>query len=88
MDTSVDKAGNKPVKGTAQALAQEFEGKRLEATVFGYATPTDLQKPKGIHRMMSMVHAVSLDEYLAEVRAAVAQVRSEGAGTSKLLATY
>ncbi len=50
--------------------------------------PGLVQQPRGIHRMMSMVHAVSLDEYLAEVRAAVAQVRSEGAGTSKLQATY
>ena len=50
--------------------------------------PGLLQQPHGIHRMMSMVHAVSIDEYLADVREAVAQVRAEGATASKLQATY
>jgi glutamate/tyrosine decarboxylase-like PLP-dependent enzyme len=50
--------------------------------------PGLLQQPHGIHRMMSMVHAVSIDEYLADARAAVAQVRTEGATQSKLQATY
>ena len=40
--------GNKPVSGSPDALAQEFEGKKLTATVFGYATPENLDKPKGI----------------------------------------
>lgn len=51
--------------------------------------PGLLQKPKGIHRMMSMIHAPSLDEYLDAVRAALTQVRAEGAGSrAALKATY
>ena len=46
------------------------------------------QRPKGIHRMMSMIHAVSLDDYLSDLRAAVGTVRQSGAGDSKLAATY
>ncbi len=50
--------------------------------------PGLVQKPHGIHRMMSMLHAVSLDEYLADVRAAVGVVRQEGTGESVIKATY
>jgi sphinganine-1-phosphate aldolase len=46
------------------------------------------QRPKGIHRMMSMIHAVSMDDYLSDLRAAVGTVRQSGAGDSKLAATY
>lgn len=46
------------------------------------------QKPRGIHRMMSMIHAPSLDEYLAEVRAAVGIVRQGGSARSTLEAKY
>ena len=44
----MNSTGNHPVTGTPDALAQAFEGKQLTATVFGYATPDNLQKPKGI----------------------------------------
>lgn len=50
--------------------------------------PGLLQQPKGIHRMMSMVHAVSMDEYLGDLRSAVEVVRSERGSTSRLQATY
>jgi len=50
--------------------------------------PGLVQKPKGIHRMMSMIHAPSLDEYLAEVRAAVGVVRQAGSGGATIKATY
>jgi sphinganine-1-phosphate aldolase len=50
--------------------------------------PGLVQQPRGIHRMMSMVHAISLDEYLADVRTAVESVRSEGAARSTLQAAY
>ena len=50
--------------------------------------PGLLQQPRGIHRMMSMVHAVSIDEYMADVRTAVAAVRNEGAAQSTLQASY
>ncbi len=50
--------------------------------------PGLVQKPKGIHRMMSMIHAPSLDEYLTEVRAAVGIVRQVGAAQSSIKATY
>ena len=50
--------------------------------------PGLLQQPKGIHRMMSMVHAVSLDEYLADLRIAVEQVRRTAPAKSSIQATY
>ena len=50
--------------------------------------PGLLQQPKGIHRMMSMIQAPSLHEYLADLKAALAAVRAEGAGGAKLQATY
>lgn len=50
--------------------------------------PGLVQKPKAIHRMMSLIHAPALDEYLADVRAAVGVVRQEGTGTSSIKATY
>lgn len=50
--------------------------------------PGLLQRPKGIHRMMSMVHAVSADQYLADLREAVAAVRAEAPSGSSLRATY
>lgn len=40
--------GNKPVAGSQDAMTQHNDGKALTASVFGYATPTDLEKPKGI----------------------------------------
>jgi sphinganine-1-phosphate aldolase len=50
--------------------------------------PGLVQQPKAIHRMMSMLHAPSLDAYLADVRAAVGVVRQEGAGPSSIKASY
>jgi glutamate/tyrosine decarboxylase-like PLP-dependent enzyme len=50
--------------------------------------PGLLQRPKAIHRMMSMVHAPSLPEYLADLRAAVGQVRAEAATRATIQATY
>ena len=50
--------------------------------------PGLLQKPKGIHRMMSMIQAPSLHEYLDDLKAALSVVRAERAGSAKLQATY
>ena len=51
--------------------------------------PGLLQKPKGIHRMMSMIQAPSLDEYLADLKAALRAVREEGSSAgSRLKVTY
>jgi glutamate/tyrosine decarboxylase-like PLP-dependent enzyme len=50
--------------------------------------PGLVQQPKAIHRMMSMLHAPSLDAYLADVRAAVGVVRQEGGGGSSIKAAY
>jgi hypothetical protein len=50
--------------------------------------PGLVQKPKGIHRMMSMIHAPELDAYLSDARAAVGVVRQSGEKTSHLKATY
>ncbi|WP_119419527.1 pyridoxal phosphate-dependent decarboxylase family protein [Desertibaculum subflavum] len=50
--------------------------------------PGLVQRPKGIHRMMSLVHAPVLQEYLDDVRAAVGVVRQSGPATSGIRATY
>ena len=50
--------------------------------------PGLLQRPKAIHRMMSMVHAPSLDDYLADLRSAIDVVRGSGTAPSQLRATY
>ncbi len=50
--------------------------------------PGLVQRPRGIHRMMSMLHAGSKDEYLRDVRAAVAELRRAGPGLAALQARY
>ena len=42
---------NTPVTGAPEALMQTNSGKPLTATVFGYETPTDLQKSRGVVRL-------------------------------------
>jgi sphinganine-1-phosphate aldolase len=46
------------------------------------------QKPKGIHRMMSMFHEPVLDEYLDDLRAAIGVVRQAPPAEAALRATY
>jgi mannose-6-phosphate isomerase-like protein (cupin superfamily) len=43
--------GNKAVAGAGAAQTQDFNGKPLTATVFGYRTPEKLEKGKGIVRL-------------------------------------
>jgi glutamate/tyrosine decarboxylase-like PLP-dependent enzyme len=51
--------------------------------------PGLVQKPRAIHRMMSLIHAPSLDEYLTDLRAAVGVVRQEaGRESATIKATY
>ena len=51
--------------------------------------PGLLQKPRGIHRMLSMIQAGSLDEYLADLRSALATARGEGSAVAATVkATY
>ena len=51
--------------------------------------PGLVQKPKAIHRMMSMLHAPSLQEYLSDLRAAVGVVRQAGSQQAATIkATY
>ncbi|MCC6469391.1 MAG: aspartate aminotransferase family protein [Alphaproteobacteria bacterium] len=51
--------------------------------------PGLVQKPRAIHRMMSLIHAPSMDEYLTDLRAAVGVVRQEGgAAAASIRATY
>ena len=50
--------------------------------------PGLVQKPKAIHRMMSMIQAPSIDEYFDDLKAALQTVSAEGAKTSRLAATY
>jgi mannose-6-phosphate isomerase-like protein (cupin superfamily) len=42
---------SKPIAGAAAALEQEADGRKLTATVFGYESPAQLDKPKGIARL-------------------------------------
>jgi glutamate/tyrosine decarboxylase-like PLP-dependent enzyme len=49
--------------------------------------PGLVQRPKGLHRMMSLLHAPSLDAYLADLASAVATVRARG-GEAGIRATY
>ncbi len=46
------------------------------------------QRPKGLHRMMSLLHAPSMEAYLADLAQAVAQVRAEGDRAAQIKATY
>ena len=41
-------AGNRPVAGPPEVLTQQSGEKELKATVFGYQTPAELLKAKGI----------------------------------------
>ncbi len=50
--------------------------------------PGLLQNPKGIHRMMSMIHAPSLEEYLLALRLAVSNVQEGKSNASSIKATY
>jgi len=50
--------------------------------------PGLLQRPKAIHRMMSLLHEPSLEAYLADLRAAVTMVKAEQSGPSRLSAQY
>jgi sphinganine-1-phosphate aldolase len=50
--------------------------------------PGLVHKPKAIHRMMSMLHAPSLDEYLTDLRTAVAVVRQSRPAQAGIKATY
>lgn len=51
--------------------------------------PGLVQQPKAIHRMMSMLHAPSMNEYLDDLKVAVNAVRAEGvAVAASIKATY
>ena len=50
--------------------------------------PGLVQRPRAIHRMMSLLHAPALDDYLADLRTAVAAVRKEASQRSTISATY
>ena len=46
------------------------------------------QRPRGLHRMMSLLHAPSIDQYLADLVEATATARADGDGQAKIRATY
>lgn len=50
--------------------------------------PGLVQQPRAIHRMMSMIHADSKDEYLADLRAAVGVVRQAQPKSAAIKASY
>jgi len=47
----MDMQSDKPITGTPEALTQTSDGQQLKATVFGYTTPTDMDKPRGVFRL-------------------------------------
>jgi hypothetical protein len=49
--------------------------------------PGLVQRPKALHRMMSMLHVPAIDAYLTDLDDAVKAVRA-GGGASALKATY
>jgi glutamate/tyrosine decarboxylase-like PLP-dependent enzyme len=49
--------------------------------------PGLVQRPRGIHRNVSLLHAPSLDDYITDMRAAVGEVRQAGT-SSRLQASY
>ncbi len=51
--------------------------------------PGLVQRPKGLHRMMSLLHAPSMEQHLADLEACVASARGERGGTvAGIKATY
>jgi len=46
------------------------------------------QRPKGLHRMMSLLHAPSMDQYLSDLAACTAEARAAGGGLAQIKATY
>jgi glutamate/tyrosine decarboxylase-like PLP-dependent enzyme len=46
------------------------------------------QRPKGLHRMMSLLHVPSMDGYLADLAATTAEVRDGDTGAAHLKAEY
>jgi sphinganine-1-phosphate aldolase len=46
------------------------------------------RRPKGLHLMMSLFHAPVREEYVNDLRQAVAKVQQGAAGPAKILATY
>jgi sphinganine-1-phosphate aldolase len=50
--------------------------------------PGLVQKPRAIHRMMSLVHRPVLDEYLSDLRSAVEAAHRSGGQAAKIRATY
>jgi sphinganine-1-phosphate aldolase len=50
--------------------------------------PGLVREPHAMHLMLSMLHADACDDYLRDLRDAVAQVRSEGRTTTTIAATY
>jgi glutamate/tyrosine decarboxylase-like PLP-dependent enzyme len=50
--------------------------------------PGHAREPRSMHLMLSMLHAPACDDYLADLRAAVAQVRAPSAAKMKIDATY
>ena len=50
--------------------------------------PGHAREPRAMHVMLSMLHAPACEDYLSDLRAAVAQVRAQSAAKTKIHATY
>ena len=50
--------------------------------------PGLVREPRAMHLMLSMLHAPARDDYLRDLRDAVAQVRQESGKTAKVDVTY
>jgi sphinganine-1-phosphate aldolase len=68
--------------------SDEFDVFRVAELMSGKGwLPGLTQKPRGIHRMMSLVHARAFEPYMDDLRAAVGVVRQSG-GDATIKATY
>ena len=79
----------KPDLSIVAFASREFDVFRIaEAMQTRGWLPSLLQRPKAIHRMMSMLHATSLEIFLADARDAIAAVWRSPATGAKINATY
>jgi sphinganine-1-phosphate aldolase len=91
---SIDSIEGLSVLGDPQLSIVAFGSERLD--IFRVAErmqtrgwlPGLVQRPKAIHRMMSMLHAQSHDAFMADLRHCVEEVRREPSAASTLQATY
>ncbi len=78
-----------PALSIVSIAANDFDVFRVAEHMRAKAwVPGLLQKPKALHRMMSMLHVASMPDYLRDLREATDKTRNEEVGGSELRAEY